>query len=136
MLADVAVAPSSATPLVPSTYWGVVDCALDVAAARVYEDGESTEVRGVGRLFEFLIAAMTLCCVEALNSDELVLPWELVEPTVLAASSIRDSVSSEGGARVPSGARPFVKDFEPRLELVEAPSTAPEPSSGEGRDGV
>jgi hypothetical protein len=42
-------------------------------AAATFEDGESIVVRGVRYVFEFLTEDMALCCVEALNSDELVL---------------------------------------------------------------
>jgi len=64
---------SLTTPAESSTYSGVVDCPLVGTAAATFEDGESIVVRGVRYVFEFLTEDMALCCVEALNSDELVL---------------------------------------------------------------
>jgi len=71
---------------------------------------------------------MALCCVEALKSDEeLVLPRELVEPTVLSVSPVSDSVSSVG-----AGAASAAEPFEVRAGVGKTPFSPRDGGRAEG----
>jgi len=86
----------------------VADCVLAGPVEGIFAEGESMVVRGVRYVLELLTAAMAFCCAGALKSeDELVLAWELAEPTVLSVSSVSDSVSSVWGGAA-SATKPFV----------------------------
>jgi len=86
-------------PSVLSEYCGVLGCALEGRTVDGYEDGESTVVRGVRRLCEFLTEFMAVCRVDMLllKTEELELACELADPTVFKVSPGSDSLSSGVG---------------------------------------
>lgn len=93
-----------------------VDVLDFVGLGLIEEDRDSTAVSGVNWVFEDFDAASPFCRAEELNTEDVVLAWELAEPTVLRISPWTDSPSSVAGCAI--------SDIEPSLrERDAAPSS-------------